>query len=139
LSDDGQCVALTCGYARGTFTPGKPISDLCSDGSTPPVIEYSGVNMPHPGGGGIYAEYDWNCGGGVSECWTYFCHAGDSCGPTAEQCGSAANVPSATAPTSNLCTVSGNVVPSLFAPTSNGLMWIWTCGIANCDAPIPSP
>ncbi|MDD3371559.1 MAG: hypothetical protein PHE27_07025, partial [Alphaproteobacteria bacterium] len=96
--------APACGRTNGTTISSKPTSALCSSGTTTVVNQSSGL-------------WSWSCVSGSESvsCYARKCNCAI--------CGTAAGVPSSSAPSSNLC-AGGS--PTAVTALSDG-RWTWVC------------
>lgn len=123
-----------CGPSNGSS--GAPVDPLCVGGAIASPVTTSAVGSSN--------RYDWTCSvSGMSG--AYQCSSGATSvgGGATATCGSAAGVPSSTAPTSGLCQT-GNLtvygVTELVDAQTGQPLWYWSCqigtGVAtSCYAP----
>lgn len=123
-----------CGPSDGTSV--APTGELCIGGAIASAVRQSAV--------GTSSRWDWTCtkGGTVKSCASGLLNV-DGTGTAI--CGSAAGVPSATAPSSNLCAppshhVSQFGVGPIVDAVTGAPLWYWSCQVDNgvatsCYAP----
>lgn len=93
------------------------------------------------GGGTILGWISFNCSdNGICGTYPYKTVFGPLFPPPAGSCGSASGIVTASAPTTNLCSTSGQTASAV---TKSGTPWVWgwTCSyggtVTSCSAPLP--
>ncbi len=138
--DSPQCSTIkppingTCGSSANIIVTSAPTSGLCAPGNASTTTDTSGTGL---------GPWTWTCaglnGGTTASCATLPQNINGICGPASNSytpqigtCGSANGVDTATAPTSNLCSVGSASAVAGTGP------WTWDCaatdGTSSCSA-----